>query len=95
MRIIKILFILIIMMLGAVFAVLNAEPVIFNYYFDSRPLALSLVITIALGAGVVIGILSGIGMVLGLKRENASLRQRERLANEELRNLRNLPLQDK
>ncbi len=95
MRIIKLLFILIIMMLGAVFAVLNADPVVFNYYFGSRPLPLSLIMTCALGAGIVIGILSSIGLVLGLKREIASLKQRARLANEEVRNLRNLPLQDK
>ena len=95
MHIIKLFFIITIMMLGAVFAVLNAEPVLFNYYFGSRELPLSLIITAALGAGVLIGILSGIGMVLGLKRENASLKQRARLANEEVKNLRSIPLQDK
>lgn len=95
MRIIKLLFIIIIMMLGAVFAVLNAEPVLFNYYFGSRELPLSLIITAALGAGVLLGILSGIGLVLGLKRENVSLKQRARLASEEVKNLRNIPLQDK
>jgi len=94
MHIIKILFILIIMLLGAVFAVLNAEPVMFNFYFGSRPLPLALLLSLALGAGVVIGILSAIGLVLSLKRENANLRQRERLAHEEVRNLRNLPLQE-
>ena len=94
MRIIKIFFILIIMMLGAIFAVLNAELVSFNYYFGSRELPLSLIITAALGAGVLLGILAGIGMLLGLKRENASLKQHARLANEEVKNLRNIPLKD-
>lgn len=95
MRILKLLLILIIMMLGAVFAVLNAEPVAFNYYFGSRELPLSLIITAALGAGVLIGVLSGIGMLFGLKRENVSLKQHARLASEEVKNLRNMPLQDK
>lgn len=94
MRILKIFLILIVMLLGGIFAMLNAEPVNFNYYFGSLPLPLSLLITLALAVGVIVGILASIGMVLGLKRKNATLKQRERLANLELRNLRNLPLQD-
>lgn len=95
MRIVKILFIFIIMLLGAIFAILNAQPVVFNYYFGSRELPLSLIVTFALGAGILIGILTAIGLLLGLKRENANLKQRTRLADEEVKNLRNIPLQDK
>lgn len=95
MRIIKLLFILIIMMLGAVFAVLNSDSVLFNYYFDSRELPLSLIITVALAVGVVIGILSAIGMVVALKRENASLKRSSKLVSEEVKNLRAIPLKDK
>jgi putative membrane protein len=95
MRIIKLFLVFIIMLLGAVFAVLNAEPVVFNYYFGSRELPLSLIMTVALGAGIVIGLLSGVGLLLGLKHEIANLKQRARLAQEEVKNLRNIPLQDK
>ena len=95
MRIIKLLFIFIIMLLGAVFAVLNAEPVVFNYYFGSREMPLSLIITVALGAGIAIGMLSGLGVLLGLKQEIGNLKQRARLAQEEVKNLRNIPLQNK
>jgi len=94
MRILKLFFIIIIMMAGAAFAVLNAEPVRFNYYFGSTELPLSLVVTTALGVGVVLGILSGFGLVVGLKRQNLSLKRRSRLVNEEVRNLRNLPLKE-
>ena len=95
MRILKLSFILIIMMLGASFAVLNAEPVLFNYYLGSRELPLSLIIIAALGAGVVIGVLASIGMVLEVKRENHSLKRHSRLINEEVQNLRSIPLKDK
>ncbi|MGD8587339.1 MAG: LapA family protein [Chromatiales bacterium] len=94
MRILKLFIIIIIMILGAVFAVLNAEPVRFNYYFDSVELPLSLILTTALGVGVVLGILSGFGLVVGLKRQNVTLKRRSRLVNEEIRNLRNLPLKE-
>ena len=94
MRVLKLLFLLLVMLLGASFTVLNAEPVPFNYYFGSRELPLSLIVTIALGVGVVIGILSGVWLLLGLKRENAGLRRRSRMARQEVSNLRALPLND-
>jgi putative membrane protein len=94
MRVLKLVVIIIIMMLGASFAVLNAEPVRFNYYFDSTELPLSLIVTTALGTGVLLGILSGFGLVVGLKRQNVTLKRRSRLVNEEIRNLRNLPLKE-
>ena len=94
MRILKLFLIIIIMLLGAAFAVLNAEPVRFNYYFGSLELPLSLVTISALGVGVLLGILSGMGMVVGLKRENTSLKRRSRLVNEEIKNLRNMPLKE-
>ncbi|MES9849773.1 MAG: LapA family protein, partial [Candidatus Thiodiazotropha sp.] len=51
MRFIKLFIVILIMMLGAVFTVLNADPVEINYYFGHRDLPLSLILTIALGLG--------------------------------------------
>ena len=95
MRIFKLAFILIVMILGASFAVLNADPVLFNYYLGSRDLPLSLILIAALGAGVLIGVVATIGMVLEVKRENLSLKRRSRLINEEVQNLRSIPLKDR
>lgn len=94
MRFIKLIVVILIMMLGAVFAVLNADPVEINYYFGSRDLPLSLILTIALGLGVVLGILAGMGKVLGLKREIHTLKRRSQMVSEEVNNLRALPLKD-
>jgi len=95
MRFIKLFLFMLIMLLGAVFAVLNAEPVEFNYYFGSLVLPLSLVITAALGAGVLLGILSSMGLMFALKRENLSLKRKSQLASQEVNNLRALPLKDR
>ncbi|MCU7906420.1 MAG: LapA family protein [Candidatus Thiodiazotropha sp. (ex Epidulcina cf. delphinae)] len=94
MRFIKLFLIILIMMLGAVFAVLNVDPVRINYYFGSGDLPLSLLLTAALGVGVVLGILSNMGRVLGLKREIHSLKRRSRMVSEEVDNLRALPLKE-
>nr|WP_246345764.1 LapA family protein [endosymbiont of Lamellibrachia barhami] len=81
-------------MVGAAFTVLNAEPVLFNYYFGSRELPLSVILMGALGLGIFLGILSGLNTMLGLKRKNSILRRRSRLVDEEVKNLRSLPLKD-
>jgi putative membrane protein len=94
MRFIKLFIVILIMMLGAVFAVLNADPVEINYYFGSRDLPLSLILTIALGLGVLLGVLAGMGRVLGLKRELQSLKRRSQMVSEEVNNLRALPLKE-
>ena len=58
MRFLKLLLILLIMMFGAAFAVMNAEPVNLNYYFGSRELPLSVVLVGAVIVGVVLGALA-------------------------------------
>ncbi|MGD9164967.1 MAG: LapA family protein [Chromatiales bacterium] len=95
MRIIKLFLLLLIVTLGAVFAVLNAEPVQFNYYFGSRELPLSLIMTMALGTGALLGIFACMGLMFGMKRENIQLRRKTQLASEEVNNLRALPLKDR
>ncbi|RDH83180.1 MAG: DUF1049 domain-containing protein [endosymbiont of Seepiophila jonesi] len=94
MRFLKLLFFILAMMVGAAFTVLNAEPVLFNYYFGSRELPLSVILIGTLGLGIFLGILSGLNTMLGLKRKNSILRRRSRLVDEEVKNLRSLPLKD-
>ncbi|MET0003700.1 MAG: LapA family protein [Candidatus Thiodiazotropha sp.] len=94
MRFIKLFIVILIMMLGAVFTVLNADPVEINYYFGHRDFPLSLILTIALGLGVILGVLAGMGRVLGLKREIHSLKRRSQMVSEEVKNLRALPLKE-
>ncbi|MCU7796472.1 MAG: LapA family protein [Candidatus Thiodiazotropha sp. (ex Semelilucina semeliformis)] len=95
MRIIKLSLLMIVMLLGVVFTVLNAEPVQFNYYFGNRQVPLSLIMTGALGAGALLGVLSCMGLMFGLKRENLSLKRQSQMASQEVNNLRALPLKDR
>lgn len=94
MRVLKMLVILLIMAAGAVFAVLNPQPVGLDYYFGTLELPLSVVVVAALAVGALIGMLAGLGAMLGLRRENSRLRRRERLAAAEVNNLRTIPIKE-
>ena len=94
MRLLKLLVILLLMALGAAFTVMNAVNVPVDYYFGQRELPLPVVLLVALGVGALLGMRAGLGAILGLKRDNARLRRRERLAVEEVNNLRSIPLRE-
>ncbi|MFP5505604.1 MAG: lipopolysaccharide assembly LapA domain-containing protein [Gammaproteobacteria bacterium] len=93
-RLLSFVLVLILAVLGLAFAVINAKPVELNYFLATRevPLAMTLVLTLVFGA--VVGLLFSFGMVLRLKRETLRLRRQVRLAEQEITNLRNIPIKD-
>ena len=76
------------------FAALNAAPVTVNYYVGQHEIPLSLLLVSALAVGALLGSLVGVARVLRVRREIARLRRESRATEEEVRNLRALPLQD-
>lgn len=74
------------------FAVLNAGPVPLNFYFGTRHVPLALALVLALAIGAVLGVLASAGMLLKSKREVFRLRRTARQAEAELENLRTLPI---
>lgn len=95
MWIIKFFVILLVVVLGASLATLNADVVRFNYYFGTIELPLSLILVASLGVGALFGMLSGITLSLDQRRENARLRRKIQVAEQEISNLRTLPIQDR
>jgi lipopolysaccharide assembly protein A len=94
MRFIKLFILIFVMLFGAVFTVLNSETIPVNYYFGTRDMPLSLVLTLVLGVGVLLGLLSGMGRIVGLKREIQMLKRRSEMVSKEVNNLRALPLKE-
>jgi len=94
-RFISILFIVLILLLVLLFTLLNAEPVSLNYYLGQleQPLALILVVTFV--AGALIGLLSSIVMVLSSRCEASKLRKHIKHTEQEVMNLRSIPIKDK
>ncbi len=93
-RIFGFLFVLLVLVFGLFFGLLNAEPVHVDYYFGSRDLPLSFVLVVMLVIGALTGAVAGLGMVLRTKREVYRLRREIRVAEKELTNLRSLPFKE-
>jgi len=94
MRIITYVIILLIILLGVTFAGLNAEPVMLNYYIGSTQLPLSLLLVLALIIGCIISLIVSLILYIKYKTDNHRLRQRLKVVEAELANLRTIPLKD-
>lgn len=93
-RLIRLVFILLIIGFGLSFALLNAGTTQLDYYFGSTEMPLSLALTLALAGGALLGLLSATTFLVRQKREAAQLRRRVAQLEKELAELRKLPLRD-
>lgn len=90
--IIKLLLLLVFMVVGASFALINDAPVTVDLYFITPEMPLSLLLLLALGCGILLGGLAGAVYFMRVKKENADLKRKTRLVNEEVKNLRAMPI---
>lgn len=88
------LIILAMLIIGASFAALNAQAVVMNYYFGEIELPLALLMALTLAMGALLGIFASSGLLLRSELRNRGLKRQISLAEEEVANLRTLPLQD-
>jgi putative membrane protein len=94
-RIISYIFLLVIVLLGVSFATLNSAAVTVNYYLGQKTMPLSLLLAIVFGIGCLLGLLVAMGVLVKTKLKNYRLKQRLKMAEKEIENLRAIPLQDK
>lgn len=95
MRVLSYLFLLLLILIGITFATLNPDIVTVNYYIGQQQLPLSLLLVSVFGLGGILGILVGFWFVINTKIKNYRLRQRLKMAEKEIENLRAIPLQNK
>ena len=94
MRIATSLLLIVAVICSVMFGMLNSQPININYYFGELQAPFSLVLAIALLVGVIIGALPGINVIVKTKRENKKLIRKIRLTEEEVINLRKIPIKD-
>ncbi len=95
MRFVSYLLLLAVVIVGVSFATLNSESVVINYYIGQAKMALSFLLVLAFAGGCVIGLLVGIWFYLKVRFKNRGLTYQLRMAEKEVQNLRNIPLQDR
>ncbi|HSW70330.1 MAG TPA: LapA family protein [Gammaproteobacteria bacterium] len=95
MRIVTYILLFIIIIIGITFAVLNPTIVTMNYYLGQKTLPLSLLLVSVFSLGCFLGLLVGGWLVLKAKIKNYRLKQKLKIAEKEVQNLRTIPLQDR
>jgi putative membrane protein len=80
MRIFTYVIVLLIIVIGMSFALLNAELVTFNYYIGTAKLPLSLLLVCMLLLGCFLSLLAMTGFYIRMKNENRHLRHRLKLS---------------
>lgn len=94
MRIVMLIIYIMLIIIGVSFAALNANSVEVNLYFKTVSMPVSVLITIMLGIGIVIGFILFVGRYWRLKAECHRIRAQLKLTEKEIKNLRSIPLQD-
>lgn len=93
-RIFRLIFLLLVLVLGLALHVKNDQAVTLNYYAGSVNLPLSLVIVGSFAVGALCGIIASLTVILRLKRDKARLGRQVRAAEQEVANLRAIPIKD-
>ena len=94
-RLISIILIALILLLVLVFTLLNADPVSHNYHFGELRQPLALILVVSFVAGALIGLLASVLVILSSRHEVAKLKRQIKSTEQEVENLRALPIKDK
>jgi lipopolysaccharide assembly protein A len=91
-RVLIYIVLLLLALIGVLFARLNAGDVPFDVYFSQFNVSLALLLYAALALGVLLGITISLHLALRAKRETSRLRKRLTLSEQEVKNLREIPI---
>jgi putative membrane protein len=94
MRIGVTLLYLVLILVAVSFAALNASSVAVNLYFSTVTMPISVMMTLMLGIGIIIGFFIFILRYWRLKSDNRKLKNQLKLTEQEIKNLRTIPVND-
>jgi putative membrane protein len=85
---------IVLILLGVSFATLNASSVEVNLYFKTITMPISVLMTIMLGLGLIIGFLLILCRYWRLKVDFLKVKNKLKLTEKEINNLRSIPLKN-
>ncbi len=94
MKLFKLIFLVLIALLGVSFSCLNASIVKVDLYIITYDVHLSMLLVFTLGIGIFLGCLFMSTIYLKLKAENLSVKNKVKWADKEINNLRSLPIKN-
>ena len=94
MRYIIYIFWIIIVLIGITFASLNSQKLAINYYVNTATVHLPVLLLIALVIGALLGVIAMLPSVVRSKGSNRRLKQRVKQIEQEVQNLRAIPIKD-
>lgn len=94
MRLFIIIVYLLLILLGVSFAALNATSVSVNLYVKTVTMPISVLMTLMLGIGLLLGFLLFLGRYLRLKSAHRKVKNQLKVTEKEINNLRTFPLKD-
>ena len=95
MRLLHYVLILLVLLAGVSFSMLNPGQITINYWLSTKTLPVPLFSVMIFVLGFFIGLLLTAGLFLGARMESWRLRRKLGLAEKEIQNLRTLPVQDR
>ncbi|MFP4649071.1 MAG: LapA family protein [Halorhodospira sp.] len=93
-RFFAIIAVLLIILIGLAFSVLNSDPVSVDIFFAELDVALSVALVITLILGAALGVLTSLNAVWRRRREVSRLRRQLTYAERQLQAMRRVPLED-
>lgn len=94
MRYFVYIFWLIVIILAIIFVALNSHSVELNYYMGTSKIYLPLLLFLGLLLGAILGVFAIMPALFSSKRQKRKLKKRIRQIEQELQNLRNIPIKD-
>lgn len=94
MRMIMTILYLLLILIGVSFAVLNATSVVVNFYFSTITIPVSVLMILTLGIGLMTGFMTASFRYWRLKSECRRLKNQLKLTEQEIKNLRTIPVTD-